>query len=175
MWYSRPTELNLTCKARSAPCWRPLQCDLPLGPGLKCGTPDPGEWEGRVGGVRAAWWRRQLCFTLGFAAHVLPITDKREAVPCGMWFRLEQVKQCWKIDPSSAAFQRPARNSAKSDKANPARNRWGIKGSQGPRLCHIFSEGLLTRVHRWMTRNDTKGLTITADLSSAVIVSHPEI
>lgn len=59
-------------------------------------------------GVRAVrWWRRrQLRFALGFAAHVLPITDKREAVPCGMWFRLEQVKQCWKIDPSSAAFQR---------------------------------------------------------------------
>ena len=57
---------------------------------------------------------RRLCFTLGFTVHVLPITDKGEAVLCSMWFHLEQVKQCRKIDPSSVAFQRPVRNSAKS-------------------------------------------------------------
>lgn len=53
-------------------------------------------------------------FAFDFTLHVLPITDKGEAVLCSMWFRLEQVKQCRKIDPSSVAFQRPVRNSAKS-------------------------------------------------------------
>lgn len=59
--------------------------------------------------------------------HVLPITDKREAVLDSMWFHLEQVKQCRKIDPSSVAFQRPVRNSPKSCRANPARNCRGPK------------------------------------------------
>lgn len=59
--------------------------------------------------------------------HVLPITDKREAVLYSMWFHLEQVKQCRKIDPSSVAFQRPVRNSTKSCRANPARNCRGTK------------------------------------------------
>lgn len=58
---------------------------------------------------------------------MLPITDKRKAVLASMWFRLEQVKQCRKIDPSSVAFQRPARNGPKSRRANPARNRRGTK------------------------------------------------
>lgn len=59
--------------------------------------------------------------------HVLPITDKRKAVLDSMWFHLEQVKQCRKIDPSSVAFQRPVRNSPKSYRANPARNCRGTK------------------------------------------------
>lgn len=58
---------------------------------------------------------------------MLPITDKRKAVLDSMWFHLEQVKQCRKIDPSSVAFQRPVRNSPKSYRANPARNCRGTK------------------------------------------------
>lgn len=61
--------------------------------------------------------------------HVLPITDKRKAVLDSMWFHLEQVKQCRKIDPSSVAFQRPVRNSSKSYRANPARNCRGTKAA----------------------------------------------
>lgn len=61
--------------------------------------------------------------------HVLPITDKRKAVLDSMWFHLEQVKQCRKIDPSSVAFQRPVRNSPKSYRANPTRNCRGTKAA----------------------------------------------
>lgn len=61
--------------------------------------------------------------------HVLPITDKRKAVLDSMWFHLEQVKQCRKIDPSSVAFQRPVRSSPKSCRANPARNCRGTKAA----------------------------------------------
>lgn len=119
--YSHPIELNLTCNARSVSSINALKlcnvtCHLAQ---TKTWHPRPGgsgrEVEGRrsVGGGGPCWlWR--LCFTLGFTVHVLPITDKGEAVLCSMWFHLEQVKQCRKIDPSSVAFQRPVRNSAKS-------------------------------------------------------------
>lgn len=46
---------------------------------------------------------------------VLPIKDKSsEALPRDMWFRLEQVKQCRKIYPSSVAFQRLGKSGIKS-------------------------------------------------------------
>lgn len=46
---------------------------------------------------------------------VLPIKDKSsEALPRDMWFRLEQVKRCRKIYPSSVAFQRSGKIGIKS-------------------------------------------------------------
>lgn len=78
--------------------------------------PESGVVRGKRGGREAC----QLCRprpAFAFAVHALPITDKREAVPSNMWFRLEQVKQCRKVDPSSVAFQGPVRSSSKSQQS----------------------------------------------------------
>lgn len=87
---------------------------LPLGLDQKVApeTQREGMWGGSRGREPCRLCR--LRFTFDFRVHVLPITDKGEAVLCSMWFHLEQVKQCRKIDPSSVAFQRPVRISAKS-------------------------------------------------------------
>lgn len=113
--YSRLVELNLTCNVRSLSSISGSASWPCTWPRPNCGTQDPGK-------VMRGWGRASLVscggfftsFTLGFRVHVLPITDKGEAVLCCMWFHLEQVKQCRKIDPSSVAFQRPVRNSTKS-------------------------------------------------------------
>lgn len=113
--YSRPIELNLTRNARSLSSINALKlCNVTchLAP-TKMWHPRPRGRGGEVCGGGPCRLLR-LCFTLGFTLHVLPITDKGEAVLRSMWFHLEQVKQCRKIDPSSVAFQRPVRNSAKS-------------------------------------------------------------
>lgn len=112
--YGRLIELKSTCTARSVSSINALmRYTVALTwPVPKCGTPDPKDGRWRVGRRLCRLWR--LHFIPGFRVHVLPITDKGEAVLCSMWFHLEQVKQCRKIDPSSVAFQRPVRNSAKS-------------------------------------------------------------
>lgn len=102
---------NVTCHLAWTEMWHPRTWGKGRGGKRR-------EEEGSCSRVELGWggpcplWR--LCFTPGFTVHVLPITDKGEAVLCSMWFHLEQVKQCRKIDPSSVAFQRPVRNSAKS-------------------------------------------------------------
>lgn len=70
------------------------------------------------------------------------ITDKGEAFLCSMWFHLEQVKQCRKIDPSSVAFLRPVRNSVKSEQSKSWETR--VKAVEGP--VGVFYRGLLTSV-----------------------------
>lgn len=101
-------------------CAQCVQGDLPLSLPQNVA---PGEEKGRRGLAGCGG----SALLQAWRVHVLPITDKREAVLCSMWFHLEQVKQCRKIDPSSVAFRRPVRNSTKSCRANPARNCRGTK------------------------------------------------
>lgn len=104
--YSHPIEVNLTRNAKSVTSITLQLCSVASHLAwARVWHPKPRGSPCRL---------RRLRFTLGFNVHVLPITDKGEAVLCRMWFHLEQVKQCRKIDPSSVAFQTPVRNSAKS-------------------------------------------------------------
>jgi len=106
------------------------------------------------GGGQEPCWLCRLHFTVAFAVHALPITDKGEAVLCSMWFHLEQVKQCRKIDPSSVAFQRPVRNSAKSKLILRGMDR--VKAAKGP--GGILSGGLLTVVKMSSTSKHDKNV-----------------
>lgn len=111
-------------------------------PPSECGTADPGE-EKRRRGLAGCGGSALL---EAWRVHVLPITDKREAVLYSMWFHLEQVKQCRKIDPSPVAFQRPVRNSTKSCRANPARN---CRGTKAVGAGAVVAASRRIRAHRW--------------------------
>lgn len=108
--YSRTIEVNLTWTAWSVSSINDLRLCTLAWTKLQRPSSEKGGGGVRGGGTRLC----RLRFTSDFTVHALPITDKGETVLHNMWFHLEQVKQCRKVDPSSVAFQRSVRKNSKS-------------------------------------------------------------